>query len=87
VTARFEDGSAASGDVLIGADGAGSRVRADPAARQAGRDRHHNREIGLNDDIRWKMPRPSLRGPTLILDPKGRFLFANGVEYGESFDN
>jgi salicylate hydroxylase len=84
VTARFEDGSTAMGDVLIGADGAGSHLRAQllPDARRV--------ETGilaisgkfhLSDDAREATPREIFRGPTLMLGPRGCFLFASAVEY------
>jgi len=84
VTARFEDGSTATGDVLIGADGAGSHLRAQllPDARRV--------ETGilaisgkfhLSDNTREATPQEIFRGPTLILGPKGCFLFASAVEY------
>jgi 2-polyprenyl-6-methoxyphenol hydroxylase-like FAD-dependent oxidoreductase len=90
VTARFEDGSTATGDVLIGADGAGSHLRAQllPDARRA--------ETGilaisgkfhLSNDAREATPREIFRGPTLILGPKGCFLFTSAVEYGERAHN
>jgi len=86
VTARFEDGSTATGDVLVGADGAGSHLRAQllPDAKRV--------ETGilaitgkfyLGDDARQATPPEIFSGPTLILGPKGCFLFASAVEYGD----
>jgi 2-polyprenyl-6-methoxyphenol hydroxylase-like FAD-dependent oxidoreductase len=84
VTARFEDGSSTIGDVLIGADGAGSFLRGQllPYAQRV--------ETGivavsgklrLDRPARQAAPQPILRGPTLILGPRGCFMFANAVDY------
>lgn len=86
VIARFEDGSVATGDVLVAADGAGSHLRAQllPQARRV--------ETGivavsgkltLSDAVRRAAPSPILHGPTLILGPDGCFMFASTVDYEE----
>ena len=84
ITARFEDGSSTTGDVLIGADGAGSRLRAQllPYARRVETGIVAvSGKLSLNDDVRRATPQPVLRGPTLILGPNGCFMFASAVDY------
>jgi 2-polyprenyl-6-methoxyphenol hydroxylase-like FAD-dependent oxidoreductase len=84
VIARFDDATSAISDVLIGADGAGSRLRAQllPHAQRV--------ETGivavsgklrLDAGVRPAIPPPILRGPTLVLGPNGCFMFASGVDY------
>jgi 2-polyprenyl-6-methoxyphenol hydroxylase-like FAD-dependent oxidoreductase len=84
VTARFEDGSLTIGDVLIGADGAGSHLRAQllpHALRVETGIVAVSGKVGRNDEVRRATPRPILRGPTLILGPNGCFMFASTVDY------
>jgi 2-polyprenyl-6-methoxyphenol hydroxylase-like FAD-dependent oxidoreductase len=84
VTARFDDGSSATGNVLIGADGASSPVRGLllPHARRIETGiAVISGKLGLNGGGRDQVPMPILRGPTLILGPEGHFMFANAVEY------
>jgi 2-polyprenyl-6-methoxyphenol hydroxylase-like FAD-dependent oxidoreductase len=84
VTARFEDGSTATGDLLIGADGASSHVRGQllPAAQRVETGiAVISGKLGLDATNREEVPDPIRRGPTLILGAKGRFMFASTVEY------
>lgn len=85
VIARFEDGTTATGDLLVGADGANSYVRARllPHARRVETGiMAVSGKIGLNEQVRALIPRAIFCGPTLTLGPRGCFLFANAMEYG-----
>jgi 2-polyprenyl-6-methoxyphenol hydroxylase-like FAD-dependent oxidoreductase len=84
VIARFEDGTTAAGDLLVGADGANSYVRArllPHAQRVETGILGVSGKIGLNEQVRALTPRAIFRGPTLMLGPRGCFLFANAMEY------
>src|SRR5437763_224277 len=43
-------------------------------------------KFGLNDDTRAITPQPILRGPTLILGPRGCFMFGSAIDYGDGSD-
>jgi 2-polyprenyl-6-methoxyphenol hydroxylase-like FAD-dependent oxidoreductase len=87
VRANFADGSSTTGDVLIGADGAGSRVRAQllPAARRVRTGiLAVSGKVALNGPVRRATPQPVLRGPALILGPRGCFMFSSTVDYDDA---
>src|SRR5262249_45352732 len=89
VTARFDDGSTATGDVLIGADGASSRVRRQLLPRAERVETGIlavSGKIPMTEAVRRTTPQAFLRGPTLVLGPRGRFLFGSAVECEDSED-
>jgi 2-polyprenyl-6-methoxyphenol hydroxylase-like FAD-dependent oxidoreductase len=84
VIARFEDGSSAEGDVLVGADGASSRVRRELLPQAQRVDTGLVAVSGkrpLDAAVRGQTPAAIFKGPTLILGPRGGFMFAGAVEY------
>jgi 2-polyprenyl-6-methoxyphenol hydroxylase-like FAD-dependent oxidoreductase len=90
VVAHFADGTTASGDVLIGADGASSHLRPQllPHARRVETGIIAiGGKVGLSDTNRASIPQPILRGPTPILGPRGCFMFASAVQYRDSRRN
>ncbi|EFH82253.1 FAD-dependent oxidoreductase [Ktedonobacter racemifer] len=78
VTVHFEDGTSATCDVLIGGDGANSRVRKQflPSAQRVntGYGAIQGKAI-LSDELRHALPSRLFRGPASVLAPKGFSMF------------
>jgi 2-polyprenyl-6-methoxyphenol hydroxylase-like FAD-dependent oxidoreductase len=84
VSVRFKDGSAATGDIVVGADGASSHVRAQllPKARRLDTGiAVLSGKFSLDGRAHQETPSAVFKGPTLVMGPKGCFLFASPVEY------
>jgi 2-polyprenyl-6-methoxyphenol hydroxylase-like FAD-dependent oxidoreductase len=84
VSVRFKDGSTAAGNIVVGADGASSPVRAQllPNARRLDTGIVvYSGKFSLDDRARQETPSAVFKGPTLVMGPKGSFLFASAVEY------
>jgi 2-polyprenyl-6-methoxyphenol hydroxylase-like FAD-dependent oxidoreductase len=84
VTAFFEDGSTATGDILVAADGTRSRVRQQylPQARLVAADVAGGAgKVPLTDEVRALLPPHMLDGMSVILAPKGYFFIMHVMEF------
>jgi 2-polyprenyl-6-methoxyphenol hydroxylase-like FAD-dependent oxidoreductase len=85
VTCYFTDGTTATADVLIGADGANSRVRRQflPHAERVDTGiRNIAGKLPLTDGTRTWLPATIQRGPKSVMPPKGCGFFSAPHEFG-----
>jgi salicylate hydroxylase len=84
VTAFFEDGTSAQGDILVAADGGNSRVRKQflPQAQRVDTGiRAIGGKVVLTDATHDRLAGPLLQGPTLVRAPGGCAMFLAVQEY------
>ncbi len=84
VTAFFEDGTSAAGDILVAADGGNSRVRKQflPVAQRVDTGiRAIGGKVNLTDVTRNRLAGPLLKGPALVRAPGGCAMFLAVQEY------
>jgi 2-polyprenyl-6-methoxyphenol hydroxylase-like FAD-dependent oxidoreductase len=78
VTAHFADGTTATGDLLVGADGSNSRVRQQylPHAKRIDTGvTGIQGKVWLTDEVRPRLPGRLLHGPAVVFGPGGYGMF------------
>ena len=88
-TAHFEDGDTVRGDLIVGADGANSPTRAHLLPGTARQDLGilaFGGKVPLNSASAMRVRQPIFSGPTLVMGPRGRFMFASAIEYDDLVD-
>lgn len=86
VTCHFTDGTTATADVLIGADGANSRVRRQflPHAERVDTGiRNIAGKLPLTDETRAWLPPPITQGPKSVMPPRGCGFFTAPHDFGD----
>jgi len=87
ITASFADGTSASGDVLVAADGSNSRVRQQflPVAQRIETGvRSIGGKLPLNDETRELLPESFYNCMNTIMPPRDYFMFVAGFQGGET---
>jgi 2-polyprenyl-6-methoxyphenol hydroxylase-like FAD-dependent oxidoreductase len=85
VVAHFADGSSATGDVLVGAEGGNSKVRSQllPHAERVDTGIVGiGGKVPLNEENRAWLPQPILDGMATVSAPRGRFMFCASMVHG-----
>jgi 2-polyprenyl-6-methoxyphenol hydroxylase-like FAD-dependent oxidoreductase len=84
ITARFEDGTSASADVLIGADGAGSRVRKQRLPQAQHQDTgivSIGGKLPMSPQSRALLSEKMYYGMSMIMAPKGLGAIIHSIEF------
>ncbi|MET8154948.1 NAD(P)/FAD-dependent oxidoreductase [Sphaerisporangium sp. NPDC005289] len=84
VTAHFADGTSATGDVLVAADGTNSRVRRQYLPHAEVKDAGViaiSAKVPVTEETRALLPREAFHGISLVFAPKGRFCVWHVMEF------
>lgn len=84
IAAHFEDGTTATGDVLVAADGTRSRVRRQYLPHAALEDAEMvtvSGKIPLDDSVRAQLPPHMTDGTSFVLAPGGRFFILHTMRF------
>lgn len=84
VTAYFADGTSATGDVLVAADGTNSRVRRQYLPHAQVKDSGviaMSAKVPVTDETRALLPREMFEGLSMVLAPRGKFCIWHVMEF------